>query len=166
MYTAEIDSAVVQYAHWGDWLSIVMHTAEFLRFCVFLTWRCYLHCGEWLSGVMHTGEIDSPVWCIPRSFLYRFCVFLTPWVDAHCGDVLSSTYDEHRRVWLGNGIHTTEILQNSHKSAKSKRIKKHFSLFVKCPDGVESWNNRGQKSGDTLPLKEESRLYSILYCIM
>ena len=165
MYTAEIDSAVVQYAHWGDWLSIVMHTAEFLRFCVFLTWRCYLHCGEWLSGVMHTGEIDSPVWCIPRSFLYRFCVFLTPWVDAHCGDLLSSMMKTAESD-LAMGYTPRRFYKIHINRRNQKELKKHFSLFVRCPDGFESWNNRGKRSSDTLPLKEESRIYSILYCIM
>ena len=34
-------------------------------------------------------------------------------------------------------------------------IRKYFSLFIRGPDGFESWKNRGRKSRGTLPLKSK-----------
>ena len=48
-----------------------------------------LRCAVWLRGVRHTAQLDSEVWCTPRS--------LTPWCAAHRG------------AWLRGRKHTAEL---------------------------------------------------------
>ena len=84
-------------------------------------------CAVWLRGVMHTTQLDSEVWCTPRS--------LTTWCAAHRGAwlcsrkhtseldsavgctsrsflrklvPLTSRYDAHRGAQLRGGMHTAE----------------------------------------------------------
>ena len=136
-------------AHCGAWLSGVMHIAESdsavrstLRS---LTQRCDSHRRVRLGGGMYTveffenfwsldspqsltpwwdahRELDSTVWCTPRS--------LTPRGDAHC------------RVRLRSLIDTLGIFLKIRISQRNQnRIRKYFSLFIRGPDGFESWKN-------------------------
>ena len=53
-------------------------------------------------------------------------------------------------------MHTTELFKNSNISAKLKPNSKYFTLFIRGPDGFQSWEEMGgRKSRDTLPLKWE-----------
>ena len=87
-----------------------------------------------------TVESDSAVYCM------RHSAEPTPWYDAHCG------------VRLRGGMHTLEFLKklNTVSQRNHKRIRKCFNLFVRGPDRLESWQNWGQKSRDTLPLMFKS----------
>ena len=41
------------------------------------------------------------------------------------------------------------------------RIRKYVSLFIRAPNGVESWKNGGRKSCDTLPLTNLNSIFMI-----
>ena len=94
----------------------------------------------WLCGVMHTVELDSAVWCTPRSF-FRCFVFMTPRDDAH------------HKVWLRGGMHTAKFFKNLNISAKSKLNSKILQPVNQGPRWVRIMEKTGdQKSCDTLPL--------------
>ena len=98
-------------------------------------------------------------------FFYRFCVFLTPWVDAHCGDLLSSMMKTAESD-LAMGYTPRRFYKIHINRRNQKELKNTSACLSGVRMGLNREKNRGQKSGDTLPLKEESRIYSILYCIM
>ena len=138
-----------------------MHTAESdsVVWCTprSLTQQCDAHRGVWLRCEKHTAESDSVAWCTPRTeFFENFWSLdspqsLTPWWDAH--RELDSTVwctprsltprgDAHCRVRLRSLIDTLGIFLKIRISQRNQnRIRKYFSLFIRGPDGFESWKN-------------------------
>ena len=99
--------------------------------CVAHCWDCL--CGVYrdhLQGVMHTEEIISAVCCTLQ--------------------ILSPPYVAHRRDDLCGMLHTAEIISTVGCTQRrslcdwmSRRnenlIRKYFRLFIRGPDGFESW---------------------------
>ena len=99
-----------------------------------------------------TEESDSAVGCTPWSF-WRTVHHLTPRCDAHCG------------AWLRGGMHTAEsnstvgctlgsFLKIRISRQNRNRIRKYLSLFIRGPDGFESWTKQ----------KVENLVTHSLYC--
>ena len=124
----------------------------------------------WLGGILHTAELDSAVWCTPRSMTQR--------CDAHRGVRLGGgmhpaeffeklwsldtavgctpqtpRYKSHRGVWLWGVMHTAEsdstvgctpwsFLKIRISRRNRNRTRKYFSLFIRGPDGFWIIQNR------------------------
>ena len=100
------------------WLHCVMHTLEVDS-----------------HGGMHTSESDSAV-CTPWMHtveFFRYFVFMNP----RCG--------EHSGVRLRGMMHTWSFLKIRISLQNRNRMRKYFSLFIRCTDGFESWNKWSSK---------------------
>ena len=114
-----------------SWLSLSKATRDSPRF------RFWLRCAIWLRSVMHTAELDSAVWCTSQR--------LNPRYDAHC-----KFFWEIWVTWLCGVMHTAELDSSEGSSPWSflkiriscrnrYRIRRYFTLFIRGPDGFESW---------------------------
>ena len=62
------------------------------------------------------------------------------------------TAESDSAVWC-----TTRIFLQIRISRRNhNRIRKYFTLCIRCPEGFESWKNGGRKSRDTFPLRPYS----------
>ena len=148
-----------------QWLSI-----SFLK----KTPWCDAHRRVNLCRVHHTAESSSAVCIPPRSqtahHRARIKIFESLWLllKGQSGEILlgvnTSIMKEKiwrikfwfakPKFWLCDVMHSAHRCVDFFKLChwKSWRNKKYLRLFIRCPNGVESWKNEGQKSRDTLPL--------------
>ena len=132
-----------------------------------LTPRHDAHSGAWLCGMMHTveffekfGALDSSEWCKLWS--------LTPRCDSHCGVWEMRNFDHltpqcaslcgiwlQHWVWLRGVMHTADsdsavgctpwsVLKIQISQQDRNWIRKYFSLFIRGPEGFESWKKEGE----------------------
>ena len=89
-------------------------------------------------------SIWSP-WCVGHRGV-RLCSMMHP-------QSLTPRYDAHSRIWISDGMHTEEFLQNSNILAKSTyQICKYFTFYHGPGCNSNHEQNGGRKSRDTLPL--------------
>ena len=110
----------------------MMHTAEFL-YTFFMTLLCDAHRRTWLRGGMHTAELDSMEWCTPGS--------------------LTQQYDAHAQWCTPQSFLKIRISRQNRN-----RIRKFLTLFIRGPDGFESWKIWKSKLSWHTPFNMETNL--------